>query len=127
LPIDWPLIAPQVRRALMAGEGSYNERDVLMACLSGHWQLWRFGEQGGETEAICITETVQFPRQRKLVVRYAAGSERHFTEWLDLVEQYARDQGCQVIEAYSRRGWIKKLPDWHCRHVVMVKELKDGG
>ncbi len=124
LPADWPRYAPLIRRALMAGEGSYNERDVLAQLLVGPWQLWAYGAPGEAPASICITDILQFPRQRKCLVRYIAGEWEHFEENLGQMETYARGQGCKVIEAYMRKGLTRKLPpDWTVRHVIMVKEL----
>ncbi len=124
LPKDWPLYAPLVRRALEAGEGSYNERDVLFALLAGQWRLWIYGELGAAPASICITEIVNFPRKRKCLLRYIAGEWRHFQKYLNLMETYARGEGCNLIEAYMRKGLGRMLPpDWTTRHVIMVKEL----
>ena len=124
LPKDWPLYAPLVRRVLMTGEGSYNERDVLLALLVGQWRLWAYGAPDEEPASICITEICNFPRQRKCLVRYIAGEWIHFGEYLNLMETYARGEGCNCIEAYMRKGLVRMLPpDWATRHVIMVKEL----
>ena len=124
LPAAWSLYAPLVRRVLMASEGSYNERDVLLALLAGHWRLWAYGVADEEPVSICITEIVNFPRQRKCLVRYISGEWIHFGKYLNLMEAYARGEGCNHIEAYMRKGLGRMLPpDWKVRHVIMVKEL----
>ena len=124
LPAAWPLYAPLVRRVLMTGEGSYNERDVLLALLAGQWRLWAYGAPDEEPASICITEIVNFPRQRKCLVRYIAGEWEHFEMNLNRMETYARGEGCNLIEAYMRKGLGRRLPpDWTTRHVIMVKEL----
>ena len=121
LPVHWPRYAPLVRRALMAGEGSYTEGDVLLALLAGQWRLWAHGE---EPASICITEIVQFPRQKKCLVRYVAGDWEHFSAHLGQMESYAHGQGCKIIEAYMRKGLTRMLPpDWAARYVIMAKEL----
>ena len=124
LPAAWSLYAPLVRRVLMASEGSYNERDVLLALLAGQWRLWACGAPDEEPASICITEIVNFPRQRKCLVRYIAGEWEHFERNLNRMETYARGEGCNLIEAYMRKGLGRMLPpDWATRHVIMVKEL----
>lgn len=124
LPIDWPRYAPLVRRALMAGEGSYNERDVLLALLSGQWRLWSYNAPEEVAQSICITEIQNFPRVRKCLVRYIAGEWEHYEKYLKLMETYARGEGCNRVEAYMRKGLVRMLPpDWRARYTIMVKEL----
>ena len=124
LPNDWLVYAPLVRQALEAGEGSYSERDVMFALLSGQSQLWVYGDPQLPPASICITEIVTFPKQRKCLVRYIAGEWQLFADNLSKMEAYARGQGCHRIEAYMRKGLQRKLPpDWTTRHVFMVKEL----
>lgn len=108
----------------MASEGSYSERDVMIALLAGQWRLWACGSVGAQPMSICITEIVAFPRQKKCLVRYIAGEWEHFEANLAHMEAYARGQGCKIIEAYMRKGLTRMLPpDWAARSVIMCKEL----
>lgn len=122
LPAAWPRYAPLVRQALESGEGSYAERDVLLALLAGQWGLYAVEREAMAT-AICITQIVDFPRQRKFLVRYVAGDGDSMIEALPALEHVARAAGCQVIEAYGRKGWARKLPDWSGKYVILQKEL----
>ncbi len=118
LPVCWPLVAPLVRQALAAGEGSYNEKDVLHALLGGLWQLWSYGD---EPTSICITEIIQFPRKRKCLIRYVAGVLAEFD--MGLIEGYARGRDCTTLEVYGRKGWLRRLPDWTERYSIIQKDL----
>ena len=124
LPGQWVVFAALLRRALLAGDGSFSERDVLFTLLSGQSQLWSFNAPNESPISICITEVVPFPQQRKCLVRYIAGEWEPFAKNLHMMVAYAQGQGCQKIEAYMRKGLTRKLPpDWTVRHVLMVKEL----
>ncbi|MHA1555084.1 MAG: hypothetical protein ACTSU0_11835 [Alphaproteobacteria bacterium] len=120
LPETWPKYRPLILQALMAGEGSYNERDVMVALLAGQWMLFAVGDP---VTSICVTEVVDFPRQRKYLTRYAVGDGEAFYGSFDLLEKIARQRGCDVIEMYARPGWIRKLPDWSQKYVILQKEL----
>lgn len=120
LPANWGRFAPLVRRALVAGEGSYNERDVLFALLSGQTQLFVAGEP---PLAVCIVEVAEFPRQRKLMVRWVAGDGDLMMNALGELKELARRLNCQKIEAYGRRGWLRKLCDWNCVYVVLQMDV----
>ena len=119
---EWPRVASLVRQALERGEGSYAEADVAMACMAGAWKLWMV-ENGFNVTAICITEIVNFPRCRKCLLRYLSGSMEAIEPHIPAVEDYARREGCQVLEGYARKGWARRMPDWTENYVVMQKEL----
>ncbi len=119
---EWPRVADLVRQALERGEGSYAEGDVALHCIGGAWKLWMVENEFNVT-AICITEIVNFPRKRKCLLRYLAGSMEAIEPHIPAVEDYARREGCQVFEGYARRGFVRRMPDWTERQVIMQKEL----
>ena len=119
---EWPRVASLVRQALERGEGSYAETDVAMACMAGGWKLWMV-ENGFNVTAICITEIANFPRRRKCVLRYLAGSMEAIEPYISDIEDYARREGCQILEGYARKGWARRMPDWTERQVILQKEL----
>ena len=124
LPIEWPLFSALLCRALLSGDESYSERDVLCSLLMGQSQLWSYSAPIEDPISICITEIVTFPRQRKCLVRYIAGEWQPFVDHFDKLLVYAQSQACQRIEAYLRKGFMRKLPpDWKVRHVLMVRNI----
>lgn len=118
---EWPRVASLIRQAL-EGEGSYAEADVALFCISGSSWLWLV-ECEGEVTAICVTEIVNFPRQRKCMLRYLAGSMKAIEPHIPAIEDYARREGCAVMEAYARKGFVRRMPDWTQEYVIMRKEL----
>ena len=122
---EWPRVAPLIRSALERGEGSYVEADVAMACMGGMWQLWLV-ERGGEVAALCVSEIVNFPRKKKCLLRYLAGDWAAIEAHIPDIECWAREQGCDVLEGYARKGWVRKMPDWTECYVIMQKELTDA-
>lgn len=119
---EWPRVAHLVRTALARGDGSYAEGDVAWYCIGGAWKLWLV-ESEGEVTAICITEIVNFPRQRKCLLRYLVGSMEAIEPHIRAIEDYARREGCQVLNGFARKGFVRWAPDWTQKHVVMEKEL----
>ena len=123
LPSEWPAFASLLRRALVAGDGSFSERDVLASLLIGQSQLWSFGAPIEAPISICITEIGVYSQQRKCLVQYIAGEWPPFEDYLDKLVAYAQSQGCKRIEAYMRKGLERKLPpEWTVRHVFAVRD-----
>ena len=123
--LDWlPVVRPLIQKALAAGDTSFTERAVVTALLAGQWQLWIYGEPGLAPQSICITEIIEFPKMRKLWMRYGAGNIWAFIEGFGLLESYARSRGCARIEGHMRKGWLKKFPpDYKAERVIMSKDL----
>ncbi len=119
---EWPRVAPFVRKALEHGEGSYLEADVGHYCMTGEWQLWVIG-RGGKIQAVGITEIVNFPRQRKCLIRYLSGDLQEILPHWAVFESWAREQGCTRFEIYGRKGWERVLPDWTKQHVIFTRNL----
>ena len=119
---EWPRVAPLVRQAMEQGDGCYLEADVAMACMAGQWQLWVSGS-GGEIKAVLITEILNFPRKRKCLLRYAAGTLGGILPHWEVFASWAREQGCDMVEIYGREGWEKTLPEWKKCHAVFQREL----
>ena len=119
---EWPRVAALVRKALERGEGSYAEADVAMACMAGASTLWMV-ENGFNVTAICVTEVVNFPRRRKCLLRYLSGSMEAIEPHIAAIEDYARREGCQVLEGWARKGWARRMPGWTERQVILQKEL----
>ena len=123
LPSEWPVFASLLRRALVAGDGSYSERDVLASLLIGQSRLWSYSAPIESPISICITEIVTYPQKRKCLVRYIAGEWPPFRDHFDKLLIYAQSQGCKTIEAYMRKGFERKLPpEWTVRHVFAVRD-----
>ena len=122
---EWPRVAPLIRSALERGEGSYVEGDVALCCISGIWQLW-IVERDGAVAALCVSEIVKFPRKKKCLLRYLAGDWPAIEAHIPGIEHWAREQGCDVLEGYARKGWVRRMPDWTEHYVIMQKELADA-
>jgi len=119
---EWPRVESLVRRGLEQGEGTYLETDVAHYCMTGQWQLWVMGDEG-EIKAVGITEIVNFPRQRKCLLRYLAGDLKAVLPHWDTFESWAREQGCHVFEIYGRKGWERILSDWTKQYVILTRKL----
>jgi hypothetical protein len=118
---EWPRVAHLVRKEV--GDGSFVEADVAFFCMRGDWQLWVV-EYDGEVVSIAITELVNLPRQKKCLIRYIAGEIKFILSHAHEIEDFARREGCKVLEgSYARRGWTRAMPGWSEKYVIMQKDL----
>ena len=75
-----------------------------------------------------ITEINTYPQKRVLrIVTWATRSGKDQELWneaLSNVEHFARENDCNLMEAYARKGLAKKL-NWKSELVIITKNLED--
>lgn len=102
-----------------------NDNDIKGYLLNGDYTLWvAIDEQTKKVVAAMTTEFAYYPRDKVCRVVTLAGERMR--EWignLDMVEDWAKKQGCNYLDMYGRRGWIKVLPDWKEDSVLLRKKL----
>src|SRR5271163_3712447 len=84
--------------------------DILKFVFTGQMNLWVFFEpETHEVYGHMITEIKTYPRSKKLVMQYCAGEPQHMqhveNRMHSLLENYAKDAGCDGIEFIGRPGW----------------------
>lgn len=85
-------------------------------------QLW-IAHEGEDVYGFVITEFCTYPQLKALVMHFTAGKE--LDKWkepmLAVMQDYALNNGCDVIESLGREGWskvfkqdgYKKLYTWY--------------
>jgi len=102
-----------------------NDNDIKGYLLNGDYTLWvAIDEESKDVVAAMTTEFAYYPRDKVCRVVTLAGER--MKEWignLDMVEDWAKEQGCNYLDMYGRRGWIKVLPNWKEDSVLLRKKL----
>ena len=117
----WPLARDLIRAAIDHTKLS-KFADIEVEVLSGDQLLWL--ALSDRIEAAATTHLVKTDGKPLLVVTACAGSQRE--RWLDLrhrIEGYAKDEGCDRIRLYGRKGWERELKDYRVEYVIMEKSL----
>lgn len=110
-----------VRKALARGNGGFDDQDIFVALEAGDMQLWQC------SQGIVVTEIRVYPQTKACLIVLCAGADME--TWIHnirIIEWWAKEQGCSVVEAYGRAGWRKWLPDYETRAMFM-KDLSDAG
>ena len=111
LPFIWPQARPYVAKALARdGRGCYLPEDVLKAIAEATCRLWiSWNDERQRVEAAVVTETIRYPRRLALRLWLIGGE--NMKAWgrpmRDLLEEYARHEGCDAVEGGMRRGWLR--------------------
>lgn len=110
MPDLWQDVLPMLIKALEYADGKYTLRSIFDALITKNMQLWIAVTQKNEIKAFAITEIVNYPGKRVLLILFAGGEE--VDTWLDKIEylqNFAHFNDCQAVEIYGREGWAKKL------------------
>jgi hypothetical protein len=70
--------------------------------------------------------TAQERTEKRLVCTILACAGSGMDGWLhllELIEDYARAEGCAAVRLFGRKGWQRKLAEYHTKLVVMEKTL----
>jgi hypothetical protein len=107
----WPKIEEYMKGAADYTYGRFDVEDIKKGVLQseGNQQLWVAYENEEDVYGAVVTELWQYPKLRTLIMHFTGG--RELPKWKDdmlkLLQQFAADQGCDVIESYGRGGWAK--------------------
>lgn len=91
--------------------------------LKGDWQLWVVWD--GTVRAIVITELYKDVSGMKCcMIRVCTGNgAKDWSHLIGFIEDWARGQGCERLDMLARKGWAKRLPDYHLTHIMLEKVL----
>ena len=122
----WQFAEPYVKRALDHTSGEYKPDDLKMLCKDRAMQLWLISE-GEKVIGACTTEIALYPNKKHCRIRTLAGSKA--PEWADsldiMLQDWAKKQGCDAIEAFVRKGFVPVLSNYSYKHKysVVLKEI----
>lgn len=113
----WPYAGPLIRAAVEQTNLSIFE-DIEKQVLAGEQLLWL--AWSGQIEAAATTHLC------RNVCTLTACSGHQRERWLPLfevIEKYAKDEGCHTMRIYGRKGWQRVLDGYRVEHVVLEKKL----
>jgi len=124
----WARIFPHLSKASEYTFGRYEPEDILEFVVSGDAHLWVvFDEE--DVVGITVTRFWQYPRKKCLDMVFIGGDEGF--SWkdpmLEILQRWARDNGCEVIESSGRVGFARAFKDDGYKMLWQVYELPVTG
>ena len=122
----WPLVEEYLNTALKYSLGEYSITDIMNACLSKNMQLWV--KVGKQAKGAFVTKIAKYPQKNLLIVILLGGDE--FQEWRDeadaLLNAFGKQNNCEYVELFGRKGWGKMLKDIDYKEVtrLFAKEIR---
>ena len=107
----WSLVEEYLITALEYGLGEYSIGDIKKSCKSKDMQLWV--KISKEVEGAFVTKISKYPQKNILCVLLLAG--KYFSRWRDeadvLLNAFGKENKCEYVELFGRKGWGKVLKD----------------
>jgi hypothetical protein len=102
----WPQIKDYLKGAADYTFGRYTVEDIYKGLFVKPQELW-IAFENEVIYGVVVTEIVEYPQMKALVMHFTGGKElpKWKNEMLALLQKYARDKQCSIIESYGRRGW----------------------
>lgn len=122
----WKYAEPYVKRALDHTSGEFLPADIRQYCKDQVCQLWLVAE-GSRVVGAITTEIVVYPQRKHCRIVTLGGSKA--PEWTGLADtivgNWAREQGCNAMEAFVRKGYVPVLAKYgfKLKYTAVVKEF----
>jgi len=126
----WREAAPHIMRATDRSFERYGLYDIFKALKTGHQQLWVVYDDDTVIAAF-TTSVTDYPGRRILTCQFCGGAQ--LTEWsgpaTEVLQSYAKQTGCTLVELYGRKGWVRELKKqgWADEFTAFQIEVPDDG
>ena len=102
----WSKIESFIEKAVEYTYGRYSVSNLYDMVQDGDHQIW-VAYDGDSFKGTVLTNIMNYPQRRVLCMGFCGGEE--LKEWKDpmlaLLRRFAKDMGCDAIEAFGRPGW----------------------
>jgi hypothetical protein len=120
----WSKIEPFIVESVKATEGRNTEEDLYGMAKDPRNNLWVVYDDE-EFKGFVLTSINTYPQRKILAMNYCGGTD--FKSWktsiIGTLKQFAKDYGCDSIEAHGRQGWSKVLKDEGYKEKFVTFEL----
>ncbi len=100
-----------------------HSQDIEYDITSGEALLW-LAWDGARIEAAASTSLIETDASKVCVLTACGGENmQHWLPLLSKIEKYAKDEGCQCVRLFGRKGWLRVLKDYEMTNIVIEKAL----
>ena len=122
----WPQIQQYVERAVAESRGECSVEDIREFLNERVMQLWIAYESNRQVKACMVTQLVNYPRKKFLRIVLLSGDGMNDWQYgWDFVETWARHHGCNGVESFARRGFVRQCKALGFReyHTIVGKDF----
>jgi len=123
----WSQVEGYLEGAAKYTYGRYNVQDIKDCITDYDHQLW-IAFENDKIYCAVVTEIANYPRCRILAMQFTGGVE--LKKWkkpmLEILQRWAKDNGCEKIESPGRPGWARVFRDDGYEAKFITYELPVG-
>lgn len=121
----WESASALIESALHRGGQRFSLDDIRGALALREMQLWLAIDMAYEIKGLAITEIRNYPRRKVCAVLILTGKDaREWFHHMDGIAAWAKAEGCQSLEAWARKGWVRLYKGrMKMTHVMLEREL----
>lgn len=116
----WPYCEGMIDKAMRRNDIS-DMPSVRDDVLNGRALLWIIWD-GAAIAAAGVTKIVK-PYDTKICILVACGGSADWRAVTDIVESYARAEGCAITRIFGPKAWGRKLNGYKVTRAVLDKEI----
>lgn len=123
----WHKVENYLKDAIKYSDGKFTIRKLHDLLIAKHMQLWVAADKKNNIKACAVTEIVDYPAKRVLLIVFAAGIG--LEEWIhhiEVLQNFAAYHDCEAVEIYGRAGWEKVLKKYGYSKTHSVFRLQLG-
>jgi hypothetical protein len=109
----WDEVRPYMEEAAKYTYGRYDADDILTAITDYDHDLWIAYDVNRAIKGSVVTCFTIYPKKKCLSMVFIGGTEA--LEWktpmLEVLQHWAYDNDCDIIESSGRLGWARALRD----------------
>lgn len=118
----WPHVSSFLQKAVDRSDDKYDIDSIYQKIMSKDMQLWVAVTD--KILAVGVTATHVYPLKKVCVMCFLGGED--LPVWKDTIhvlEDVAREWGCDYLEIKGRKGWAKVLPEYEQTYITLRKKL----
>lgn len=123
----WILVKDLIQKACDYSDGFADAEDFKKWLEQGTMQLWvAWDNEEKKVRCVCITEIKQYPKYKVCGCKITTGNSfKQWVNFMDLVMEWAKKEGCRKMEIHTRPGWerILKPKGFFKTHVQLERIL----
>jgi hypothetical protein len=107
----------RLEKALAHGGPTHSPADVVRLIETRQAQLWERGD------GVIVTEVQTYPLMKAVHYWLAAGSLHDCLALQNQIDDWARDEGCDMATLTGRAGWCRAAAGWRLTGYAFRKPL----
>ena len=114
----------------LTSDETLNENDIYQYLIDGEYRLFIILELESKQIITAYATCIAFyPRHKACRIISLGGSKlsEWYNETITYVENYAKEEKCDYMEVFGRRGWVKIMKGYKEEGVILRKHLINKG